>query len=171
MTTSAPTSSQDLASVFDVIDVLANLGILAVAVYALIVATRQIAVNREQIQVDREMEAINAYEAYHHLSIEHPELCTDFDHTNCSPAAYSSYLSYVMSMLLTIGRIMTLFPNDQEWLAAFDDDVRMHQRFLCSKEFLRHEPSLDRRVANFIAQTASKYGWRYPYSAGTVRVP
>jgi hypothetical protein len=160
----APATIVAAPSLVDITSALANVGLLAIAGYALVVAVRQIQVNREQILVDREIEAINAYEAYHHLSIEHPELCTNFDHASCTPEQYSQYISYVMSMLLTIERIMTLFPNDPQWASAFDDDLQMHSSFLCSEKFLRHEPSLDRRVAEFIVETAKRHDWRYPFT-------
>lgn len=126
-------------------------------------ALHQIEVNKEQIQVDRELEAINAYAAYHQMMIDNPELSTAFNHTSCTGEAYTQYVAYVMSMLLTIERILTLFPSDPQWAAAFEDDLQLHRQFLCSAEFVPHVASLDDRVATFIDATAKKLGWTYPY--------
>ncbi len=150
--------SGGLSSVMNSASILANFGLLIAAVIALFVAGKQ-------IRVARETEAINAYEKYHHVSLEYPRLANGFDHAASTPEEYTQYEFYVMCMLLTIERVMTLFPDDREWSAAFLDDVRRHQKFFCSNRFAQHIDSLDSKVVHFIECAARKFNWTYPYAA------
>lgn len=149
----------DVHALAEVASAAAGLGTFAIAALALLVGARQLGTARE-------MEALNAYEKYHHLTLDHPDLAAgNFDITAASQDERRRYVTYVLSMLLTLERVMVLFPRDRKWRAAFEDDLLPHQRFLCAEEFLWHRESLSPLVERFIARTAQKHGWTYPHVA------
>jgi hypothetical protein len=137
-----------------------NMALVIVAAYALFIA-------RNQIRVSREMEAINAYEKHHHLVIEFPQFVSNFKFDNCNAKESVQYEYFVMSMLLTIERILSLFPHDDAWRAALIDDVRRHQSFFCSERFTQVSGSLSYDVLKLINQVSIDLSWKYPYNAGS----
>ena len=124
----------------------AALGTTLVAGAALVVALRQ-------IRSSREVEAQNAYEGYHHLSLQYPRYAYGLiDIATADAAELDAYCLYVLSMLLTVERVLTLFPGDRHWRAALIDDVSRHRALLTSDIFRRHKLSLDPQVARLVDQ-------------------
>lgn len=116
----------------------------AVAIVGVIMAMRQ-------IQISREMRAQDAYETYHHLGLQHADLGTGLmDPQSATEADRRRYTWFVLSMLLTVERILTLFPNDKHWRAALDDDIITHAKLISSPEFAPHRASLDPKVVKLI---------------------
>lgn len=135
----------------------ATVGMLALALFAVVVALRQ-------IHVMKEVEAYNAYENYHHFILQYSQLaCGNFDFAAASHEDRFRYITLVMSMLLTVGRVMALFGSQPEWDASFEDDLNLHRNFLCSPEFGNFIGTMDAKVVRFIERTAIKLNWDYPY--------
>lgn len=101
----------------------------------------------QQIHVSRELAAQTAYEAYHHLGLAHPTLATgNYDFQVAANDDREKYRWFVLSMLLTVERVLALFPNDRHWKAALQDDILIHHKFIASTYFGPHWESLDPRV-------------------------
>lgn len=121
----------------------ANTGTLIAGVVTALIALFALFFARQQIRISREIDALNAYEKHHHLCLQYPEFCSGhFFETGKSPAAQSQYFTFVMSTLLTIERILVLFPKDKAWRAAFVDDLKRHEAFLRSEMFGPRRASL-----------------------------
>jgi hypothetical protein len=117
-----------------------------VAVLALFIAKRQ-------IRASREIEALNAYEKHHHLCLQYPELSSGaFEYDRSSPVDQQRYVTFLLSMLLTIERILVLFPKDAGWRAAFRDDFDRHRVFLCSRDFAKYRLTVSSDVIALIDQ-------------------
>lgn len=130
----------------------AAFGTMLIALAALGVALRQ-------IRSSREVEAQNAYEGYHHLSLQYPRYAYGaIDVAAADGAELDAYCLYVLSMLLTVERVLTLFPHDRHWRAALIDDVSRHRALLASEKFRPHKASLDPRVARLVDQAAQASG-------------
>ena len=135
----------------------ATVGMFLLALIAVVVALRQ-------IHVMKEVEAYNAYENYHHFILQYPELgAGGFVYNTASTQERFRYITFVMSVLLTLERVMALFRNEPDWNAAFEDDLVIHREFLCSPDFGTYIGNLNPRVAQFIQKTAIKLRWDYPY--------
>lgn len=133
------------------IDDWTSIGLLAIALATTILAAMGLSIAARQIQTAREIEALNGYEKYHHLCLEYPDLaCADFDHEGASAVDKQRYEVFVASMLLTIERIIVLFPRDKVWRAAFDDDIGRHAKFLGSDQFKRYRPTINPEVLELI---------------------
>jgi len=137
------------------------LGTLAAAVATAIVAIAGLFVAMRQIRSSREVEALNAYEKYHHLCLEYPEFGTgDFDWASAEPVERRRYFVFVLSVLLTIERILVLFPRDRVWRAAFLDDLDCHERFLRSDEFVMYQPAIDKAVLRLVEESRRRQDLR-----------
>ena len=139
----------------DWISALSSLGTLIAAIAALIVAIRQ-------IKLSKEIEAFNSYESYHRLMLEYPHLGSGQIGSDASLVEKWQYETFVLSMLLTMERVMILRPQDPSWEIALEDDLNLHKRFLCSAEFVPLAGTLNEDVAAFIKRTAQKDHWKYP---------
>ncbi|CAN0481388.1 unnamed protein product, partial [Phaeothamnion confervicola] len=92
-----------------------------------------------QIGVSRQVAAQNAYEAYHHVVIASPQLGRGtFDFSRAKGDDRERYRWFVLSMLLTVERILTLFPKDKQWAVALEQDIILHHRFIESEWFEPH---------------------------------
>ncbi len=117
---------------------------MLIAIVALFIA-------RKQIRSTREVEALNAYEKYHHLCLLYPELgCGEFDYANSSIEERRRYITFALSMLLTVERILVLFPRNKVWRASFFDDFAQHEAFLRSSDFDEFRPTMDRGLLKLI---------------------
>lgn len=114
------------------------------AVVGLLVALRQ-------LRASREMNAQTAYEEYHHLVLQHSEIGVGlFNYDTASDIEKHKYRWFILSMLLTVERILTLFPRDKNWRSALEQDIVIHAPFLMSPAFAVHRESLDSRVCKLI---------------------
>ena len=147
-----------VGSFADIVAAAAGLGTFVIALIAVMLASRQ-------IRTAREIEALAAYERYHHLVLEYPDLGTgDFDYLKASGPSKRRYEVFAMSVLLTIERVLALFPNDPNWRKALEDDLLLHKSFLCSPEFGSFVQNLEPAVADFVTLTAAKFCWDYPHA-------
>ena len=112
--------------------VFSNLVLALTAGIALFLAWRQIAISRE-------LGALEAYENYHIICLQYPEMASgkvnfgDFDHDKLR-----QYEMFVLYTLMVAERIFALFPHDKEWRFSIEDDVRMHVEFIRSEHFVGH---------------------------------
>jgi len=137
------------------VSALSSFGTLLVALAALVFALRQ-------IRLSKELEALNSYESYHRLLLEYPSLGSGQVNLEAPSIEKWKYETFVLSMLLTMERVMVLRPSDPSWEFALEDDLNAHKEFLSSKDFVPLMGTLHRDVAAFIKQTAKKYNWEYP---------
>lgn len=139
-------------------DLLAGIDFVAAAsIVTACVATIGLILAWRQISVSREVAAQTAYEAYHHLAILHPALgAGQIDFNSVAEEDRERYRWFVLSMLLTVERILALFPNDRYWRAALEDDIRIHKTFISSESFASHLGSLDPSVIRLIQSVLNK---------------
>ena len=124
---------------------------LLVSIAATSIALAGVIMAMRQLRISREMRAQDAYEAYHHLGLQYPELGTGLlDSARASELDRRRYVWFVLSMLLTVERILTLFPRDRHWRSALEDDIRTHAKLIGSTEFAPHRESLDPKVVKLI---------------------
>jgi hypothetical protein len=144
----------------------------AAAVSALVYAHLQIVAGKqaelENAKLAKEMDALNAYERYHELMLAHPDLAMNFDFLNASEKEQNRYIVFVMSMMLTVERVLVLLPNDENWEPALRDDLRMHKQFLCSPLWA-HElvQCINPVVEEFIERVAEEEAWPYRFRRRT----
>ena len=140
-----------------------ELGILIAALIGFIFALRQ-------IRVSREIAAQDAYEAYHHFGFQYPHLSSGgFDFAAANRDDRNQYHWFVMSMLLTVEKIITLFPNDKAWRNAVEDDIAHHIEYLESNHFQTNRASLDGRVLNIIDEMKARA--RVPFQTAVGESP
>lgn len=121
----------------------ANSGTFIAGAVTALIALVALFFARHQIRMSREIDALNAYEKLHHLCLQFPEFAVGYSiDAETSASKQSQYFTFVMSTLLTIERILVLFPKDPAWRAAFVDDLNRHMAFLRSDKFAPYRASL-----------------------------
>ncbi len=138
------------AELGNLISAMANVVVAIIAGIALYIGWRQ-------VHVSREISALEAYENYHLVSLDHPKFATgniDFDkasaeHREC----YSCYVSYA---LMTGERIMSLFPHDEGWVEAIKDDIRIHRSFIASDHFKSYRDNQTERMSELICEVLAE---------------
>jgi hypothetical protein len=114
-----------LATLSDISSIVVGL----IAVLALYLAWRQIAVSRE-------LSAMEAYENYHSMCLQYAEYTSgEVEFEKFSPAKLRHYEIYVLYTLMMCERIYALFPDDAGWLFSIEDDIKMHLPFIKSEFF------------------------------------
>ena len=115
----------------------------------------------KQIRRTREIAAYDAYEAFHHFALQYPEFGTGvFDFATASELDRRRYEYFVMSVLLTIERVLQLFPNEASWKAAVTDDVETHLAFIVSPHFTPLRANLDGKVITLIDEIVCSHEGR-----------
>lgn len=128
-------------------------GTFATGLATAIVAIVALFIARRQIRTTHEVEALNAYEKYHHLCLQYPEYgCGAFDYERSRGLERRQYVTFALSMLLTVERILMLFPKNDLWRQSFFDDFAQHESFLRSQEFQSFEPSLQPELRELIGR-------------------
>jgi hypothetical protein len=129
----------------------ANSGAFIVGAVTTLIALIALLFARHQIRISREIDALNAYEKLHHLCLQYPKFAVGYSiEAEQDASELSQYFTFVMSTLLTIERILVLFPKDQAWRAAFVDDLKRHENFLGSEKFRPYRASLSPKLLALI---------------------
>ncbi|HMG48251.1 MAG TPA: hypothetical protein VK614_12415 [Allosphingosinicella sp.] len=116
----------------ETVSIVTNVLLTIFAATALYVGYRQIAISNE-------IAARSAYESYHLLCLQYPELsCGDIEYEDLGKEQLDKYTVFVLYMLMTGERVYALFPHDAGWAFALEDDVRKHRRFISSPYFAEH---------------------------------
>jgi len=128
----------------ETISAIANVAVALFAAIALWVGWRQVLLSRE-------MSALEAYENYHVVAVEHPEFASGrFDFEAAAPDEVERYCLFVHFVLMAGERVLRLFPNDRAWTFAVEDDVRIHRRFISSVYFEEYLAYQDPRMSVII---------------------
>jgi hypothetical protein len=110
----------------------ANIVVAAIAALALFLAWRQIGVSRE-------LSALEAYENYHSMCLQHSEFSSGkVDFASFDAAKRQQYQVYVLYTLMMDERIFALFPKDAGWIFSIKDDIEMHWEYIASPYFSDH---------------------------------
>ena len=138
------------AELANLIGAIANVLIATIAGIALYIGWRQ-------VHVSRELSALEAYENYHLVTVEHPKFAggtIDFEKASSDEReCYSCYVSYA---LMTGERIMSLFPRDEGWVEAIKDDIRIHRAFIASDHFTPYRENQTDRMAELIREVLAE---------------
>ena len=129
---------------------LANLIVALVAMVALYMASRQIAISRE-------LSALEAYENYHSMCLQYPEYSSgSVNFEKFDNEKLQQYQIYVLYTLMMDERIFALFPKDSGWIFSIEDDIQMHLGFIKSIHFKMHLENQNWKILPIIQRVIAK---------------
>jgi hypothetical protein len=135
---------------------LAVISMIADVVVALF-AGAALVIGWRQVRISRELSALEAYEHYHLLCLQHPKFSGGaFGFEACSAQDRDSYCTFVLFALMTGERILNIFPRNESWRESIRDDIRIHRRLIRSTHFEAYKRNQVRPMSDLIDEVLAE---------------